>query len=96
MKTEKISKISKFSTHISSPEYSLLDVEDVCRLLKVKRTWVYEQVRLGKIPKVPNLGKQVRFYPEVVKRLFLTDKCSLKNEKKNTGHKNSKEELWHA
>ena len=38
----------------------LLTVDDVCRLLKVKRSWVYDAAERGDIPAV-RLGRQLRF-----------------------------------
>jgi excisionase family DNA binding protein len=43
---------------------TLLTIDDVAELLSVKRSWVYDQVRYGRIP-VRRLGgtRQVRFHP---------------------------------
>lgn len=38
----------------------LLTVDDVCRLLKVKRSWVYDAAERGDLP-VVRLGRQLRF-----------------------------------
>lgn len=39
---------------------NLLTVDDVCRLLKVRRSWVYDAVDRGHLSAV-RLGRQVRF-----------------------------------
>jgi excisionase family DNA binding protein len=39
---------------------NLLTVEELLRVLKVKRSWIYEKVRQGKIPHY-KLGKYRRF-----------------------------------
>ena len=57
----------------------LLSVEDVARLLKVTRSWVYEHTRSRGIPRSERLpyiklGKYVRFEPRAV-RAFLEQKC---------------------
>ena len=59
----------------------LLTVEDVAKLLKVSRSWVYEHTRSrGTRPsdRLPHLklGKYVRFQAAAV-RAFLNQKCHL-------------------
>lgn len=46
-----------------TPIEELLTVADVMRLLKVKRTWVYEHAKAGDLPHV-RLGTTLRFEPE--------------------------------
>lgn len=59
----------------------LLTVEDLCEILQVKKSWVYEKIKEGKIPIVPNMGRYKRFDPEVINELFcLSKKDSLKTE----------------
>jgi excisionase family DNA binding protein len=43
-------------------ELRLLDADDVCILLKVRKSWLYDTVESGAIP-VVRLGKQLRFRP---------------------------------
>lgn len=38
----------------------LIDVDQLCTLWGVKKSWVYDQVEAGKIPAI-RLGKQLRF-----------------------------------
>lgn len=41
---------------------NLLDANDVCTLLKVKKSWLYDEVEKGHI-KALRLGRQLRFRP---------------------------------
>lgn len=43
----------------------LLTVDDVCSLLKVKKSWLYDTVESGAI-EVVRLGKQLRFQPSAI------------------------------
>lgn len=43
----------------------LLTVDDVCSLLKVKKSWLYDTVESGAI-EVVRLGKQLRFQPSAL------------------------------
>jgi len=43
-------------------ELRLLNADDVCRLLQVKKSWLYDAVEGGNMP-VIRLGKQLRFRP---------------------------------
>lgn len=43
----------------------LLTVDDVCSLLRVKKSWLYDTVESGAI-EVVRLGKQLRFQPSAV------------------------------
>lgn len=43
----------------------LLTAEDVCALLKVKKSWLYDTVEAGAI-EVIRLGKQLRFQPAAI------------------------------
>jgi len=40
----------------------LLTADDVCALLKVKKSWLYDTVESGAIPAI-RLGRQLRFRP---------------------------------
>lgn len=39
----------------------LLDVDELCALLKVKKKWVYREVENNRIPSV-RVGRQLRFF----------------------------------
>jgi excisionase family DNA binding protein len=45
----------------------LLTPDDVCALLKVKKSWLYDAVESGALETV-RLGKQLRFRPSAVAR----------------------------
>lgn len=45
---------------MTTDSLDLLTVDDVCRLLKVKRSWVYDAAERGDLP-VVRLGRQLRF-----------------------------------
>jgi excisionase family DNA binding protein len=40
----------------------LLDADDLCRLWKVRKSWLYDAVERGEVPCL-RLGKQLRFRP---------------------------------
>jgi excisionase family DNA binding protein len=46
-------------------ELDLLTADDVCALLKVKKSWLYDTVESGAI-EVIRLGKQLRFQPSAI------------------------------
>jgi excisionase family DNA binding protein len=46
-------------------DLNLLTANDVCALLKVKKSWLYDTVEAGKI-EVIRLGKQLRFRPSAI------------------------------
>ena len=48
-------------------DLDLLTPDDVCALLKVKKSWLYDTVEAGAI-EVIRLGKQLRFRPSAVIR----------------------------
>jgi len=50
----------------------LLTVDDVCALLKVKKSWLYDTVERGLITPL-RLGKQLRFRPAALTRYL--DQC---------------------
>ena len=52
---------------------NLLDTDDVCALLKVKKSWLYDEVEKGHI-KAVRLGRQLRFKPSVIEEYI--DSCS--------------------
>lgn len=43
----------------------LLTMDDVCELLKVKKSWLYDTVEAGAIEAV-KLGRQLRFQPSAI------------------------------
>lgn len=46
-------------------DLDLLTADDVCALLKVKKSWLYDTVEAGRI-EVIKLGKQLRFQPSAI------------------------------
>jgi excisionase family DNA binding protein len=48
-------------------DLDLLTPDDVCTLLKVKKSWLYDTVESGAIEAV-RLGKQLRFRPSALAR----------------------------
>jgi len=48
-------------------ELDLLTPDDVCALLKVRKSWLYDTVESGALEAV-RLGKQLRFRPSAVAR----------------------------
>lgn len=48
-------------------DLDLLTPDDVCALLKVKKSWLYDAVESGALEAV-RLGKQLRFRPSAVAR----------------------------
>lgn len=58
----------------------LLDAKALSQLLGVPKSWVYEKVRQGEIPTVPNLGRYRRFDPDVIERMFFNEQRSLETE----------------
>ena len=52
-------------------DLDLLTPDDVCALLKVKKSWLYDTVENGAI-EVIRLGKQLRFRPSALTR-YLED-----------------------
>ena len=48
-------------------DLDLLTPDDVCALLKVRKSWLYDLVESGALEAV-RLGKQLRFRPSVVAR----------------------------
>jgi excisionase family DNA binding protein len=55
-------------------DLDLLTPDDVCALLKVKKSWLYDTVEDGAI-EVIRLGKQLRFRPSALLR-YLEDRAS--------------------
>ena len=54
-------------------DLDLLTPDDVCALLKVKKSWLYDTVEDGAI-EVIRLGKQLRFRPSALSR-YLEDRA---------------------
>jgi excisionase family DNA binding protein len=44
------------------PDVRLLDADDLCRLWKVRKGWLYDAVERGEVPCL-RLGNQLRFRP---------------------------------
>ena len=59
------------STH---SDLDLLTPDDVCALLKVKKSWLYDTVENGAIEAI-RLGKQLRFRPSALVR-YLEERAS--------------------
>ena len=55
-------------------DLDLLTPDDVCALLKVKKSWLYDAVENGAIEAV-RLGKQLRFRPSALLR-YLEERAS--------------------
>ena len=55
-------------------DLDLLTPDDVCALLKVKKSWLYDAVENGALEAV-RLGKQLRFRPSVLLR-YLKERAS--------------------
>jgi excisionase family DNA binding protein len=53
-------------------DLDLLTPDDVCALLKVKKSWLYDAVEDGSIETI-RLGKQLRFRPSAIVRYL--EKC---------------------
>ena len=63
-------------------DLDLLTPDDVCALLKVKKSWLYDAVEDGSIETI-RLGKQLRFRPSAIVR-YLEERASNGN-----GHRQS-------
>ena len=55
-------------------DLDLLTPDDVCALLKVKKSWLYDAVEDGAIEAI-RLGKQLRFRPSALAR-YLEERVS--------------------
>ena len=55
-------------------DLDLLTPDDVCALLKVKKSWLYDAVESGALEAI-RLGKQLRFRPSALVR-YLDDRAS--------------------
>jgi excisionase family DNA binding protein len=55
-------------------DLDLLTPDDVCALLKVKKSWLYDTVENGAIEAI-RLGKQLRFRPSALAR-YLEERVS--------------------
>jgi excisionase family DNA binding protein len=63
-------------------DLDLLTPDDVCALLKVKKSWLYDAVECGALEAI-RLGKQLRFRPSALVR-YLEERVSNGN-----GHRQS-------
>jgi excisionase family DNA binding protein len=59
-------------------DLDLLTPDDVCALLKVKKSWLYDAVENGTLEAI-RLGKQLRFRPSALTR-YLDERVSSGNE----------------
>jgi excisionase family DNA binding protein len=67
-----------------SPDLDLLTPDDVCALLKVKKSWLYDAVESGALEAI-RLGKQLRFRPSELAR-YLNTKVSSKSADHDEDH----------
>jgi excisionase family DNA binding protein len=58
-------------------DLDLLTPDDVCALLKVKKSWLYDAVENGALEAI-RLGKQLRFLPSALIR-YLEERASYGN-----------------
>ena len=58
-------------------DLDLLTPDDVCALLKVKKSWLYDAVENGALEAI-RLGKQLRFRPSALVR-YLEERVSNEN-----------------
>jgi excisionase family DNA binding protein len=58
-------------------DLDLLTPDDVCALLKVKKSWLYDTVENGALEAI-RLGKQLRFRPSALDR-YLKERVSTVN-----------------
>ena len=67
------------SVPAQSPHWDLdlLTPDDVCALLKVKKSWLYDAVENGALEAI-RLGKQLRFRPSALDR-YLKERVSNRN-----------------
>jgi excisionase family DNA binding protein len=68
-------------------DIDLLTPDDVCALLKVKKSWLYDAVEDGALEAI-RLGKQLRFRPSALVR-YLDDRAS----KGNIGHAGDRDDV---
>jgi excisionase family DNA binding protein len=59
-------------------DLDLLTPDDVCALLKVKKSWLYDTVESGALEAI-RLGKQLRFRPSALIR-YLDERASKLND----------------
>jgi excisionase family DNA binding protein len=62
-----VNRPDPFQPPAALPDLDLLTPDDVCALLKVKKSWLYDTVESGALEAV-RLGKQLRFRPSAVAR----------------------------
>ena len=58
-------------------DLDLLTPDDVCSLLKVKKSWLYDEVEAGRLDAL-RLGKQLRFRPSDLAR-YLEERSKAAN-----------------
>jgi excisionase family DNA binding protein len=61
------------------PDLDLLTANDVCGLLKVKKSWLYDTVEAGTIA-VIRLGKQLRFQPSAIADYLATQRSGVPDQ----------------
>jgi excisionase family DNA binding protein len=63
--TDDAARLQPGQRPVAWQDLDLLTADDVCALLKVKKSWVYDTVEAGAI-EVIRLGKQLRFQPSAI------------------------------
>jgi excisionase family DNA binding protein len=62
-----MSQPQALSARLDLQDLDLLTPDDVCSLLKVKKSWLYDEVEAGRLDAL-RLGKQLRFRPSDLAR----------------------------
>ena len=70
------------SAHGAHWDLDLLTPDDVCALLKVKKSWLYDAVEDGSIETI-RLGKQLRFRPSAIVR-YLEERARNGNSRRRS------------
>ena len=63
-------------------DLDLLTPDDVCALLKVKKSWLYDAVECGALEAI-RLGKQLRFRPSALIR-YLDERASKAHDRQRS------------
>ena len=63
-------------------DLDLLTPDDVCALLKVKKSWLYDAVECGALEAI-RLGKQLRFRPSALTR-YLDERASKAHDRQRS------------
>lgn len=63
--TDQAAGLQHSQRQVAWQDLDLLTADEVCTLLKVKKSWLYDPVEAGAI-EVIRLGKQLRFQPSAI------------------------------